>query len=93
MKPSEPLKPHIIRHRPSEEAKSGIRPKAEFVISAGDIIWGVDEALQPQRRLVTLLGRHVTVTAATEEVKASRALTKRCQKMLAERTTQKRRDL
>ena len=58
----------------AEEAKSGIRPKAEFVISAGDVIRNVDEALQPQRRLVTLLGRHVTLTAATEEVKESRAL-------------------
>ena len=74
LKPSKSLKPHIIRRRPPEEAKSGIRPKAEFVISAGDVIRNVDEALQPQRRLVTLLGRHVTLTAATEEVKESRAL-------------------
>ena len=41
------LTPHIIRCRLSEEAKSRIRAKAEFVIPASDVIRGVEKALQP----------------------------------------------
>ena len=43
-------------------------------IPAGDVIRGIGKALQPQMLSVKLLGRPVTVTAATEEVKESRAL-------------------
>lgn len=66
---SKQLKPRITRRRPSEEAKSQI-----CLTPAGDITRGFSKALHPHRRLVTLLGWPVTVAAATEEVKASRAL-------------------
>ena len=51
-------------------------PTAEFVVPAGDVIKGIHKALQPQTRLDKhRYGRRVsTVTAATEEVKESRAV-------------------
>ena len=63
-------------YMPSERAKRRIRPKAEFIVPAGDIIWGIDKALQSQRRFDKhCYGRPVsTVTAATGKVKESRAV-------------------